>query len=631
MAWSRAAACGAQSRPSHCAPAQMQRIPVGWWRVALLCFYCSCFAASAEGRRNGRGSGERRCKRLLQAAESASTVEGLDKAENACVAELSAAGAADPAYADEIYSALLWYCNTVVPTDDALDALARAVKQPEKRLPFFQNLRKGRRAAMIDGPDWHRGLQIAHSEILAARTPGMVAFTLNSCKLAWRASWSDTTLSFAQRAVEAPCGEHDYQCGEKPLALELAVLALTRLGRHAEAEAILAERVLAAQPDDYERAYDLWRAERLQDKSVPSVPVKTASTAYRQVAASATNSYGGFDPSTDTAWSPEVFAGFPSTERLLELIHQRKPAVFNIASTQSEGPGWESIGWQVDRWRDPEYLVRAAGTVAVKMLGMPRNQPVGLRERYGLCGACPLDQILFSDFVRQIFRANATQLDADRFDRYITLQGGAGYTGALSGALSQDIPIPLQLQALIGDETTSPWRTARLQDVNLWMGQARAHDDIDMRSDGADGTFVSQMHWDASENIYAVLQGTKNFRLIAPSVAHLLHTIAPIVRVTPRGLCEGANSTPSYTRATATGHFAMHGTPFDFVAAGDDPSSNVERTQAIDAATVDVEVRAGQMLFVPAGWFHEVRSSGGAHMAVNFWWRDKAAAPKLEF
>ena len=605
-----------------------------WWCLALL--YCCCIVTigSVEGRQKGRAAGEKRCKRLLQAAGSASTsalVEGLDKAAAACVAELNSAGATDTVYADKIYSGLLWYCNNALPTDDELDVLARPIRQPERRLAFFNNLKKGRQAGMIDGSDWHRGLQIAHSEILAARTPGTVAFNLNAAKLAWRASWSDTTLSFAQRVLEVPCGEKDYQCAEQPLALEIAVLAFTRLGRHAEAESILIERMLAAQPNDYERAYDLWRAERLQGKTVPSGAIRTASIAYRKIAATAINAYEGFDPSTDSTWSPEVFAGFPSTGTLMELIKQRKPAVFDIASMHGEGPGWKSIDWLVDKWRDPEYLIRAAGTAAVKMIGMRRSQPAGLRERYGLCGTCELDDIMFGDFVHQIFTANATQLAADSFDRYITLQGGTGYTGALSGALAQDIPIPLPLQALIGDDRTSPWRTSRLEDVNLWMGQARARDDSNTRSDGVDGAFVSQMHWDASENIYAVIQGTKNFRLIAPSVAHLLHTIAPVIRVSAKGLCESANATTPYTRATATGHFAMHGTPFDFVAEGDDSRSNDARMQAIEASTVDVRVRAGEMLFVPAGWFHEVRSSGGAHMAVNFWWRDKAAEPKLEF
>jgi hypothetical protein len=39
-----------------------------------------------------------------------------------------------------------------------------------------------------------------------------------------------------------------------------------------------------------------------------------------------------------------------------------------------------------------------------------------------------------------------------------------------------------------------------------------------------------------------------------------------------------------------------------------------------------VEVGVGEMLYLPAGWFHEVESSGGLHMAFNYcewvsgWW-----------
>ncbi len=31
-----------------------------------------------------------------------------------------------------------------------------------------------------------------------------------------------------------------------------------------------------------------------------------------------------------------------------------------------------------------------------------------------------------------------------------------------------------------------------------------------------------------------------------------------------------------------------------------------------------VEVRAGDLFFMPAGWFHEVQSRG-RHIAINFW------------
>ena len=51
--------------------------------------------------------------------------------------------------------------------------------------------------------------------------------------------------------------------------------------------------------------------------------------------------------------------------------------------------------------------------------------------------------------------------------------------------------------------------------------------------------------------------------------------------------------------------------------------------QALDrGAAVEVTLRAGQMLYIPAGWFHEVRSRAtqeqeekewGGHLALNYW------------
>ncbi len=42
-----------------------------------------------------------------------------------------------------------------------------------------------------------------------------------------------------------------------------------------------------------------------------------------------------------------------------------------------------------------------------------------------------------------------------------------------------------------------------------------------------------------------------------------------------------------------------------------------------NAQPLDVEIRAGEMLYLPAGWFHEVTSYGDAssplHMAFNYW------------
>jgi Flp pilus assembly protein TadD len=87
-----------------------------------------------------------------------------------------------------------------------------------------------------------------------------VAFTLNAAKLAWKldpTAWAPAAAALARRAARAVCGPRDHSCAEQPMASELEVLALTRVGRYAEAEVVL-RRLLTAHPDDFERAYDLW-------------------------------------------------------------------------------------------------------------------------------------------------------------------------------------------------------------------------------------------------------------------------------------------------------------------------------------------------------------------------------------
>ena len=62
---------------------------------------------------------------------------------------------------------------------------------------------------------------------------------------------------------------------------------------------------------------------------------------------------------------------------------------------------------------------------------------------------------------------------------------------------------------------------------------------------------------------------------------------------------------------------------------GDPPSfSRVDRgdlgafplfERARETKRAEAELRAGEALYLPAGWFHEVTSSGGAHAALNYW------------
>ena len=49
------------------------------------------------------------------------------------------------------------------------------------------------------------------------------------------------------------------------------------------------------------------------------------------------------------------------------------------------------------------------------------------------------------------------------------------------------------------------------------------------------------------------------------------------------------------------------------------------RMQGMEAAAAEVDLQAGQILYLPAGWFHEVTSfstaSSQTHLALNYWFQ----------
>lgn len=41
----------------------------------------------------------------------------------------------------------------------------------------------------------------------------------------------------------------------------------------------------------------------------------------------------------------------------------------------------------------------------------------------------------------------------------------------------------------------------------------------------------------------------------------------------------------------------------------------------IQNKVVEIKLYPGDIFYLPAGWFHQVTSTGGRHMAINHWWR----------
>lgn len=206
-------------------------------------------------------------------------------------------------------------------------------------------------------------------------------------------------------------------------------------------------------------------------------------------------------------------------------------------------------------------------------------------------------------------------------------------------------------------------------DVNLWMGRN-------------DGPTSSGLHHDYHDNLYLLVRGEKRFKLYSPRDAGRMYTTGAISWVHENGLINYSVSTlQDGDISLANGESALEHRlrkgavvnddeseeegdgldddddddfadfdgvdDYDALNESDDDEENDEDDEEkvskdekdpdsfsrVDydnlseyplfkgAISMDVVVKAGQALYLPAGWFHDVSSddSGQGHVAFNYW------------
>jgi len=149
-----------------------------------------------------------------------------------------------------------------------------------------------------------------------------------------------------------------------------------------------------------------------------------------------------------------------------------------------------------------------------------------------------------------------------------------------------------------------PWATEAFgyspDAVNLWIGNRQS---------------TTSIHCDPYENIYTVVRGAKHFILFPPTEGYLLqernypravytrpHPGAPL-QLTPIEVDENSNEASMVSWASA------------------DPTKPIRGTMPLR-----VTIRAGETLYLPAGWWHHVTQSGdgpggcGIVIAINWWY-----------
>jgi hypothetical protein len=217
----------------------------------------------------------------------------------------------------------------------------------------------------------------------------------------------------------------------------------------------------------------------------------------------------------------------------------------------------------------------------------------------------------------------------------------AGHSG---GADKDERILPLRPPlSLLREHFDIPWFFAGMavQAVNLWMGNAGTEPRAGASSNSSGPStnhqhHLSQLHHDASHNLYVLLTGRKTLTIFPPQDKPFLYVGSRqwSQQLQP-ALFSQIPSTDAlevemerHQKAQLAADAANRGRD----SSSSCPDSNNSMPSLLSsfplypyARRTVVEFSAGDMLYLPPGWFHEVKSHG-KHAAINFWARNTARA-----
>ena len=281
-----------------------------------------------------------------------------------------------------------------------------------------------------------------------------------------------------------------------------------------------------------------------------------------------------------------------------EYVLPRKPVVIRAPALSvpdlGEPAGFSHLGWRTDRWTD-DYMVQRAGSLAVEVEKV--QESADDIQRFGV------------DYADTTFREFMASLNSDSGDAafYLNVQNLKAKGQKLSDmlhAFRDDFSLLLPFIP----------KAMRLHEVNPWLGDTKTH-----------AASTSPLHYDPFDNVYALIRGKKTFRIFSPSDAENLYPKHRLDHISPEGSFARTNSFPvaSFAEVRQVG-----GQPARGASAQLFPRAERARPGLCT-------LTAGEILYLPAGWFHEVTSlpQGGhsRHHALNFWYMPPTANSTSSF
>lgn len=272
-----------------------------------------------------------------------------------------------------------------------------------------------------------------------------------------------------------------------------------------------------------------------------------------------------------------------SLSRLQDFVATSRPAVFRDTNHPAEWPAFTKWGGA----EGVEHLKSLHGDtpvdVAVSACGIFSGD-VRLAE------STPKTFGQFLDTVYPINQEEASEAGPDWYLAQVPLLTAAPGAKAVLPGLANDIRIPPYLSAATGEGGGA--HEAKVCSANLWMCRG--------------SPVRSTRHYDGHHNLLCCLSGVKRIALFPPDHAPSLRRLHPVFAPGCNHCSASVEDTPG---------------PGGVMLGGDDGPGE------------EVEIRRGDILFIPEGWFHQVESAPHT-IAVNLWfpgegWLAAGGAPGL--
>ncbi|XP_063902197.1 uncharacterized protein LOC135121845 isoform X2 [Zophobas morio] len=317
-----------------------------------------------------------------------------------------------------------------------------------------------------------------------------------------------------------------------------------------------------------------------------------------------------------------------------DYVSKRKPCIISSIPLEIER--------YVQHWNN-EYMMKKAGKclVEVEYTSFSHN---GINKKNVNFGLGKKKKMLFSDFLSEVERGNKflyltpqhaeESIAYDETHKHLRL---SAYSPPLSLLLGGAQPFPSLLGNLL------------LHQVNLWMGCS---------PEGSN----SGLHHDYHDNLYILLDGRKEFTLASPLDIPHVYTQGKLKKIFKNGriLYEGMSDVTEYeienlyecaTSETEKEQLdclieekldlllqlqtkkKQKGLTSEKISSQLNKKlpENFSRVQAISKVAekefpllskikfLKVLVNKNEMLYLPAGWIHNVKSFGKRHTAINYW------------